>query len=145
MGVKPGELPVNGRATGRAVGVDSVDGDHAGEEVCGEEKVARLVGGHVAGVGLQLDLSDLGHAARRRVDSEAEDSAVAVVPHLLIEESEVGGDAQLPGLGREVDIVLEGELSGLAVHREHEEPLLLGERDVDEALLVRPRHRTVKE
>ena len=55
------------------------------------------------------------------VDSEGEDAAAAVVPDLLIEETSVRRDTELPGLRREVEIVLEGEFPRLGVHGEDEE------------------------
>ena len=82
-----------------------MDGHHAGEEVGSEEVATRLVRGDVAGVGLEIHFADLCDTARFRVNSEGEDAAVAVVPDLLIEVSLVGGDAELPGLCREVEFV----------------------------------------
>ena len=145
VGVELSQMSFYGRAARDAVGVDAVDGDHAGEEVCGEEVASCLVGVDVAGVGLQLHLANLCDTACFRVDSEAEDAAVAVVPDLLIEGTSVGRDAELPGLCREIDVVLEGELPRIGVHGEDEESSLLGEGDVDKAPHVRHLHRTVKE
>ena len=57
-----------------------MDGHHAGKEVGGKEVASRLIGGDVAGVGLQLDLSELGYVASFWIDSEGENAAVARRP-----------------------------------------------------------------